>query len=229
MKSLIVVILILLFSVSSFGQVKTYEIPMSKIGDTSLWYKWEQEDFRKSGLPDLKLSKDSLHFRFANEIQSVEIWTNDFKTFNGTFMNHTTSVPCDNCLIKGKSKFYSKKYSLDAATAKGVYELFSQLSVFNIPTQDSIKGWSSGFDGEEFFIEYSTPSHYSFKEYWTPNAFKEIIKEAAAIDTLAIQLKTKLEMDLSFSTFIKNLPFGCYHYISYIVTCQETRPDFIMW
>ena len=131
---------------------------MYKVGDTSLWYKWEQRDFREGGLPDLTQSKDSLHFRFSTETQAIDIWTNDFKTFNGTFMNHTTSEPCDDCLIKGKSKFYSNKYNLDTAKARMAYDLFDKLSIFDIPTQDSIKGWDQGNDGEEFLIEHSTPT-----------------------------------------------------------------------
>lgn len=228
MRKLVLSILAIATFLLGYAQTKTCEIPRYKNGEVALWYTWTQENNTKAGLPDLTQSSDTLHFRFSTETQAIDIWTKDYKSFRGTFANHTTSEPCRDCLIKGKSKYYSRKYDLDSSTAREVYELFCKLSIFSIPNQDSIKGWTSGYDGEEFLIECSTPSHYSFKEYWSPDGFKNEIKEAALIDSLANQLKSKLEMNTSFYAFIDLLPSGTYHAGSYVVIWHNLNRDFII-
>ena len=228
MRKLVLAILIMIVLIEGYAQTKTCEIPCYKNGQVSLWYRWTQNNNNKAGLPDLSQTTDTLHFRFSTETQAIDIWTKDYKVFKGTFANHTTSEPCKDCLIKGKSKYYSRKYDLDSSTAREVYDLFCKLSIFRIPNQDSIKGWTNGFDGEEFIIEYSTPSHYSFKEYWSPDGYKNEIKEAALIDSLANQLKSKLEMNISFHAFIDLLPSGTYHAGSYILIWHNLNRDFII-
>jgi hypothetical protein len=210
------------------GQVKVCDIPKYKNGELSVWYQWTQNDTKRAGLPDLTQSSDSLHFRFLTETQSVDIWTNDYKTFSGTFANFTTSKPCTNCLIKDESKFYSRKYPLDTATSRQIYDYFGNLNIFKIPAQDSIEGWSSGCDGEVFSIEYSSPTHYSFKNYWTPSAFTDKIKYAADIDSLVHLLEEKLQMPISFAAFIDVLPLGCYSAGGYMITFRTFKKPFIV-
>ena len=84
MKSFIIIVIVSLFCLTTFGQIKTFDIPIEN-GDTSLWYKWKQRDIKQIDIPDLRTSSDNFHFRFWTEIQIVDIWTNDFKTINGFF------------------------------------------------------------------------------------------------------------------------------------------------
>ena len=207
MRKAVLISIILLVEQLSFGQGKRISIPSSGNADTSLWYKWQQERIIKTGLPSLINSSEKLHFRFSTETQAVEVWTNDFNVFNGTFANYTTTYEAN---LKPEL-FYSDKSHLDTATARKVYNLFHKLSVFSIPTDTKIEGWSAGSDGDEYLIEYSTPREYSFKEYWTPSYYKDKIKEAEAIFTLANQLEKLLKMSKSFSAFIHSLPYGSYH------------------
>ena len=221
-KNLIVIILFWLTCLSSFGQLRVHKIPTDG-SNTAGWYR------QQKGLPDLRRSSDSLHFRFSISTQDIDIWTNDYKTFYGTFANSTTGGACNNCLIKEKDKYYSLKSDLDPETARYVYELFSQLSIFDIPTMDSIKGWHHGCDGEGILIEHSTAGHYCSKVYWSPDGFKETIKEAAVIDTLVHQLRTKLDMYASQHAFLELLPPGCYSCGGFAIWCHNMWPDFIMW
>jgi hypothetical protein len=222
-RTFIPTLLFLLTVQTTFGQTKNISIPTYKNGDTSLWFKWQQEKYAKVGLPNLTNSYDSLHFRFSTETQAIDIWTADFKTFNGTFANFTTSSDPNKYKKENPpaDKFYSNKDKLDTATARQVYNIFNELSIFSIPTGDSIEGWHLGNDGDEYLIEYSTPTNYSFKEYWTPSYYKDKIIEAASIDSLAKQLETTLQMQKAFGLFLNTLPIGCYFSGSFFVTCTQ--------
>jgi hypothetical protein len=218
-QKIIVTAAVLLIATLCRGQTKQISIPMYGMSDTTLWYKWQQKSFEQIGLPNLATSKDSLHFRFSTETQAVDIWTADYKTFYGTFSNFTTSE--DNDKHPKPSKFYSNKTSLDTAISRKIYDIFRELSIFEIPTDASIKGWFPGNDGDEYVIEYSTPAKYSFKTYWTPSEYKDKIKEAELIYNLATRLEVVLEMRKSFGTFINTLPLGCYHSGSMFIMCTS--------
>ncbi len=226
----IVLIFALLLAVNPFcfGQAKSLEITKYPDGDTNFWYKWQQPKFNEIGLADLTKSTDTLHFRFSTETQVIDVWTRDYKSFAGTFANYTTKYHEQKVRNGGygrektkPNKFYSEKSPMDSATARKIYNLFTSLSVFNIPCDDSIEGWSSGNDGTTYFIENSTPTKYSFRTYWSPHSYRNKIKEALIIDSLAKQLEAILDMQAPFGTFIQSLPRGCYHAGSMMITCTQ--------
>jgi hypothetical protein len=218
------VLFLILLSSSVFGQTKTCVIPIMGNGDTTLSYKWQQGYALQMGLADLIKSNDSLHFRFWTETQSIDIWTNDFTIFKGLLSNYTRSIIEDK-IKKGittsqPGKFFSSFSTIDSATAKQVYKLFEENFIFKIPTGDSIEGWGNGLDGTELLIEHSTPTAYSFKEYWSPSAFKKI-KEAVTIDELSKQLESLLKMNESWAHFIDGLPIGCYYAGGIFHVCKK--------
>ena len=221
-NNIIVFFAVLFFSSVCEGQNKQIHVPIYQNSDTCLWFKWAQLDVSRAGLPNLTTSKDSLHFRFLTETQAIDIWTADFITFNGTIANFTTAYNSNKKSTSIKDgRFYSNVENIDTATCRKIYNIFTSLSIFNIPTDDNIPGWSSGEDGTTFLIETSTPQEYSFKTYWTPSVFKDSLIEAATIDTLAKQLQEVLRLEESFGAFISQLPIGCYHYVSYVIICRE--------
>ncbi|MBL7896607.1 MAG: hypothetical protein JNK50_15025 [Bacteroidia bacterium] len=216
-RQISVIVTFLLFGQHYFGQTKSIFVPIhrnssSYRADTSFWYIIQNNNFLKAELPDLKKSIDSLHFRFSTDIQAVDIWTTNFQTFHGIFTNFTTSYHHDPYKLDPRPEaFFSSKSNLDEKTAKEIYNIFNSLSIFSIPTDSRILGWESGNDGIEYLIEYSTPTNYSFKEYWTPYAYKKTIKEAALIDSLVQQLETNLQLAKKFKDFINTLPEGSYY------------------
>jgi len=62
-----------------YGQSKHISIPQYKNGDTTLWFKWQNERDDKLKLPHLISATDNFHFRFWTNGQAVDIWTNDNK------------------------------------------------------------------------------------------------------------------------------------------------------
>lgn len=206
MKQLIIIFfLFFILNNFSFGQIKTFDIPIEN-GDTSLWYKWKHRDIKQMDIPDLRISSDNFHFRFWTEIQIVDIWTNDFKTINGFYLNYTIKTTNNK---KNPTKIFFNKTSIDTVTARKIYNLLVDNLIFQIPSDYKINGWNQGDDGEEFLMEYSTKTFYTFKEFWTPSAYKDI-KEAIIIDDFTKKLKLILNFDENWNRFIHGLPRGCY-------------------
>jgi hypothetical protein len=177
MRQLSTTIIFLLSFFISVGQNKTVSVPLDFNGDTTHWYKWIQKYTSKNGLEDLSKNTDSLHFRISTMSQAIDIWTNDYKTFRGKV---TVFIKCTNS--KQLETYKTISINVDTLIARKIYNLANDNSIFTVPTDNKISGWSQGFDGIEVLIEYSTHNFYSFKQYWTPSVFKDI-KEAQAIDT----------------------------------------------
>jgi hypothetical protein len=224
MKRHLIVVLVLVGQIS-FGQSKNIQVPVYRQKDTTLWYIWTKENIQKIGLQDLTKTTQLLHFRFWTERQVIDIWTVDNTTFEGKFISYTKEYdPAKYKTNKPKpEKFYSKVDDIDTATARTIYQFAYNQRLFEVPFQDSVKGWSNGTDGDTYLVEYSTPTHYSFKDYWTPQIQKGI-SEAAIINTVDKFLKATLHMDTNWSLFIKGLPKGCYHAGSLFITCNKTKP-----
>ena len=157
---------------------------------------------------------DSFHFRFTDESQAVDIWTNDYLHFNGKFLNFTKTYN------QKTEKYYCQIIPLDTPTARYVYNLFLQFGISQIPTQDSIQGWQTGLDGGYYIFQYSISKNYHFKKYWSPDGFKNI-KEAVLIDSISGQLWKDLKFHERWSKFIELLPFGCYEYSDGLSSCNK--------
>jgi hypothetical protein len=204
------------------GQTKNSSIPTFNNGEVSFWFKYQQDNFQKSKLENLQTNVDSLHFRLSTQHQAIDIWTNDNIIFYGSLTSFTTDYDPEKHKKDNPKpdKFYSIKSSIDTFTAKKIYDLFNEQSIFDIPSGEKINGWNLGTDGEEFIIEHSTKTNYSFKEYWTPSVHRNKLKEAMLIDNLTKEISTILQMRQSFNKFIDSLPYGCYHTGSMTVACR---------
>jgi len=222
MKKLIFYTLTLLIITSycSLAQTKTVVVPLNRVHDTSLWYKWKKEECAWMKLPDLALTKEKVHFRFWEEVQLIEVWTDDYVHFAGRLVNFTEKEGHGVGTRRSAEYFYSKSTDLGPDTAKLIYDLFATNNIFNIPTQESIPGWHSGNDGEQFLMEYSTPDIYSFREYWTPSYFKQIT-EARVMTELVKRLEETLHIDARWGAFANQLPEGCYRAGELLMHCNQ--------
>jgi hypothetical protein len=182
---------IILSVMSAHGQMeKIISIPTFKNNknelDTSLWFKWKYELTKQINLKNLQISTETFHFRFWTDAQALDIWTVDNKTYFGTVTNYAQRY--DNKLLrKGVykiDKVFTNQISLDTTKARELFILIDTLSILSIPTDEKITGWQQGFDGEEFLIETSTPTHYNFKTYWAPRIFVDSLNEAKRIQRL---------------------------------------------
>jgi len=175
------------------------------------------------GLVDLTASQKVFYWRFWTETEAVEIWTDDQNTFQGKLSVFTTRsiVGTNEKKDPLQGKFYFTSNPISSEKAGRIHTLIQTLGVLSIPTEDSISDWQAGLDGITYIVETSTPTTYSFKTYWTPEVYKESVREAAVIDTLAKQLNTLASMGVHFSKFVRTLPPGCYHAGGMMLWCSE--------
>jgi hypothetical protein len=210
MKYTLIIFQIILISYAGYGQPKKIFIPKEVMKyDTAYWLNRIKEDSNTAGLPNLIKTGNLIHFRYSTDVQSVDIWTNDHKSFYGLFANFTSGNSYKREKKKLPREFYFNVKPIDTGTAKQAYILFQSMNIFQIPSCDSIKGWERGLDGMDYEIEYSTPQSYSFKYYWSPDA-EGNLKEAVAMDTLISKMEQLLKMRQTFDYFIYCLPAGVY-------------------
>jgi hypothetical protein len=189
--------------------IPTYKNYKNEI-DTSLWFKWKHDLAKQINLKDLQTSTDTFHFRFWTDVQAIDIWNIDHNLYFGTVTNYAQRYD-DKLLRKGIykiGKVYSNQVTLDSSKARLLFNTIDKLSIVAIPTDDKINGWRQGFDGEEFLIETSTPTHYDFKTYWTPRIFADTLKEAKQIQTLVDYFYTDLKIYNYYQKL--KLPEGSY-------------------
>jgi len=158
--------------------------------DTILWFKWKSKLAEQVNLKDLKLASDTFNLRLWTDIQAIDIWTTNHNFYSATITNYAQRY--DETLFRNGvytiDKVFSNQIVLDTSKARQIFTLIDTLAIASIPTDDKIKGWQQGFDGEEFIVEVSTPTQYNFKTYWTPSVFLDTLIEAKRIQTLVERL-----------------------------------------
>ncbi|MDR6564378.1 MULTISPECIES: hypothetical protein [unclassified Arcicella] len=224
MKQILTSLLLSLVSLCS-AQIKTSSIPMNENGNKSFYFEDKQDIFQKTKLENLQTSLDTLHFRLSTENQAIDIWTNDYNVFYGSLTHFTFSytLPKNKKSIQKQDRLFSIKSTIDTSTAKHIYNLFNEKSIFNLPSEEQINGWNLGTDGSVFAIEYSTKTNYSFKNYWTPSHYRNKLIEAMLIDDLTKEISNVLQIKQSFDNFINSLPLGCYQKGSMHIICRTKK------
>lgn len=189
--------------------------------DTTTRYTWFKESVLKLRLNDLMESSESLHFRFWCKNQVIEIWIDEQNTFRGNLVSYTSKYDPNAYLNPGrKEKILTKKVAIDTVVAKRIYEQAMDITLFDIPAQNKIKGWKQGVDGYSVSLEFSSPLKYSVKYYWSPD-FQVAVPEAKLITEFEAFLESIVGMREKWTTFIDALPKGCYHTGGLAVVCNS--------
>lgn len=192
-----------LISQISFGQSKTIQI--SAAG----WYPRIKELTGVFNLKNLTTSAEPFHFRFWTEIQVVDIWSTNNKTFQGKLIYYASESGEGRAVQDTIERIHSHIAPIDTGTARMIYQYVTQQQLFTIPMQGCFTDWIYPCDGTIYFIEYATPVLYSFKDYYLPEI--QIFKEAKVIVNVLRYLQQTLNMDNDWRTWVKTLPKGCYN------------------
>lgn len=185
---------------------------------------------QREKLPDLKISTDTFHYRFGNEIYAFDIWTNDFIHFEGrAYYWAETSRNRDS---KGNTisiRHYSTNEAISDSAAKQLYMFLLATNVLNIPTRDSIKGWQCQdcLDGENIFTEEKTGGKYKLKKYYSPYSYRNV-PEALVIDSLHKYIVSLLNARYNWGRFINTLPQAEYYAGGFAVT-YSNGPTYKAW
>jgi hypothetical protein len=167
----------------------------------------EYKAFLKSlQLEDLPQSTDSLHIRFSTEGQIVDTWTKDGISFKGLIKNY--AYPNNDQKQKRRAKIFFNTRYIDSAVARAAFTLVQ--SIERIPTEDSIKGWSQGFDGALYSFERSTRHTNRVTSYWSPDAQDSNLVEAKIVQHCVDSLYSLLKLQKVYDSFIYGLPLGAY-------------------
>lgn len=224
MKTVLQMLLMCLLTITAYGQnTKIINIPRYKNGDTTHWFKWQNERNDILRIAHLISSTDTFHFRFWTNGQAVDIWTDDYKTFYGLLTNFTDSYePYDMKKQKRKpSTTFSNQVQLDTSLARKSYNLIKVIS--SIPSQDSINGWGLGFDGISYHFETTTPTYYTFKSYWTPTAQDSNLIEAKQIQKFVENIYELLNLKAEYDKFFTTLKPGSYTSDHFIIRIKLTE------
>lgn len=201
-----------LLTTFTYGQVKkTIDIQTYKNGDTTLWYKWHYELCGQLKINKLISSSDTFHFRFWQDGQALDIWTTDYKTFQGQVTNYIKKYNPNKWKKENPkpNKVIANKINLDTGQAREAYNLIIEYSILTIPTDEKIKGWSHGKDGIAYQIEISTTNSYVFRSYWMPAAQDSLV-EAKKIQAFVDKINSQLKLRELYTKLIKTLPNGRY-------------------
>jgi hypothetical protein len=208
--------ILVLTALMSFGQDKIWS------GDTTFWYNLRSDEWKKVGIEEIANSQNLLRTRISTFNKIVEIWTEDDSIFHG--MQVLYFATADLNYVKGPF-YYSKREMLNKDTAKLVQQLILDYKVHELPTQDSIMGWGYNriiyTDLDQYFIEHSTVSSYSFKTYDDPSVYKSI-PEAARFAEFLNELNTLLGQQLKLDYFFNSLPNdNCYSVGCSLIKCKK--------
>ncbi|MES2064858.1 MAG: hypothetical protein V4456_23275 [Bacteroidota bacterium] len=184
------------------------EIPINTKGDTSFWYKYNADLIRKFGLIDITKESDKFYFRVWHHAQTissiVEIYQTEDSISRSSVTFFTKEIVPEN--ENATNRYFFKTYVLE----NNLFTRGELTEVNIIPSEESIKGWSQGFDGVVYIIENLEGGNYSFKSYWTP-AVQGDLKQAIYLKKFFNEIFDLTEIKGLFSAFIKLIPFEMYN------------------
>jgi hypothetical protein len=187
------------------------------------WYNTGTGKYQVLPAGDIKTSSNrfTLKISFTNYI--LEISPSKDNQLAGHLIVFTSSYQEGD--YNGRfSQNYFTEHTVSSDTARMVYDLFTREGIERIPTDKDIAGWSYGFDGITYNVETTINGNYSKKTYWTPSAFKEI-KEAVILDHFFSNIKSTLQLQAKWDSFLSNLPRGkAYRYGSMMVVRVADYP-----
>ncbi len=198
-------------SLSLFGQNKILKLPEIEKSDSitlANFTEWENETCSEFNI--LKFSTDTTYeeyYRISEGRQIIEVYKIENKYYGQVISLIHTYVEF-NKRKKKKSKLLFQNHIITADTAKQIFEKFNELN--NVPDQKDIEGWSNGFDGRTYTIEYANKQEYLLRNYWTPKVQSDSILYKAEILNLIDYIYVELNFYEYYERFIQTLPAGDY-------------------
>lgn len=213
MKTIAGTLLIIIFAIQAFAQGENIDIPVNQRGDTTFSYKWNQDLAKELGLANVANSQSDFYFRIWHHGQVlshvIDIRSTNDSTYKAIITLYTKEF-IDNTKEEPTNRIFSKNTELNSVTGSRLHKLIQSQKINSIPSEDSIAGWSRGFDGDTYTIEFADKNRYSFKSYWTPAAH-DSLKEATLLRDFIYDLNKIVEMGLRLSAFSSEVPFECYN------------------
>lgn len=213
MKRVAGILFILILATQAFAQDRHMNVPVDQKGDTTFWYKQNQDLTRELGLANVADSQSNYYFRMWHHGQvlshAIDVWSTNDSTYQAVITLYTKEF-VDNSKEDPTSRIYSKRIKLSSGIGARANELIKLHKIDSIPSEDSIAGWSRGFDGDAYTIEFADKYSYSLKSYWTPTA-QDSLKEAILLRGFIDDLNRTTGMEQRLLAFSSEVPFECYN------------------
>ncbi len=208
---------ILSFNISAGQELKTVNIFENQYN--KITYKLFQDKLDFFSLNNIENSNSENIIRFWNTSNCIQLEkSKNFISGKIIFVIQNS----DN-----KLEFLRKEISLSENQINEILKIIADYKLDQLPTEENIKNWKTGFDGHLYEIELLINKKYQFKSYWTP----EIQDNPEG--KLLVNLKNNIEKIVNisnlFKEFISENKFPCYKYygtsysICTIYTKKETR------
>jgi len=170
--------------------------------DTTYWIKNHIQTLNQMRVEPLYVSDNKVIFRYFDGFRLVQLVEDDNQriTSEAHFILQEYLSP---------GRIYTSKAKLSEEFTKEIINLLDDLSINQIPSDKYIDGWNGGHDGITFFFETWNKNEYSFKTYWTPQAYDDI-KEARLIEYFISLLLANDELEAVKEKFMKHQPFDVY-------------------
>ena len=201
MKALFI-ILGLFLSFSCIGQKRNLHPE-----ESTFWRDSRLEYCEKFSLDSIHKTQHKWYFRVWTKKQVIEIW----KEANGKTSGKLTNWVGEHTSYDEEptNRFYHKVKELDSIEVYQIDSLIQSSGIKNIPDDEKIEGWSHGFDGITYHIEYAIPKDYYFKSYWTPKA-QDSLPEAIVVQSFINSVIDIVDGVHQWQLFEATIPFECY-------------------
>jgi hypothetical protein len=201
----LLVFLVLILTVESIAQRREAHIPKGAGTDTTTMYIYQQELCKKLGLREVLHDTCNDHVRLWWDTKVVDVCKNGYDV-TAQLIRWTEEITLSNEPPTGR--VFKQILSLDAKALQ-IDSLIHQSKINDLPDQSEINGWSQGFDGTAYMIEYTADSAYYFKWYWSPDAQKGI-REAVVVKQFMDGVMAIVETPEGQQQFTASIPFQCW-------------------
>jgi hypothetical protein len=201
MKIRFTILLLITIVTSAIGQDKI----LSSDSDTAFWFKYYKTYRNKIGLEATDKIDSKFYFRFWDGSKVIELRQKEDKYIG------TVTFLLQQYKKNKEGRLYFTKNILTDKTTNLINELLTKYRISELPTDKQINGWDGGLDGIIYITEFADPDQYSFKNYWTPEIYKDKIPEAKMLIDFITQLNEIEELRLIGKKFMNRQPFSSWY------------------
>lgn len=183
--------------------------------DTIYWQNYYGAIFKQAGVTPIKSTDNESTFRFWDGKKLIEIRdSKDSVTATITFfvkeyVEKTNKERKDK--KRKEDRLYFRSWRLAAETTTKLKNSIQINRVNEIPTYRQIIGWDSGHDGRTFIVEYANKEMVSYKSYWSPDIYKNKLKEAMQLTSFIETINEIDEINIIQQKFMNMQPFGTWY------------------
>lgn len=187
-------VLFQIITLNLYGQFNN-SFDLTKDSDTLHYFKYEKPIREKLNL--IKPEESKNFFRFSSSKYYLELSED-----SNRYIFYADEI------WEGKKtgEVFISEIILVESQVKEILQLADSLKINNIPSDNQIEKWRSGFDGITYKFEIKNKNSYSFKYYWTPTS-QEKFEESDKINFFITKIDKIIKYLENSEKFRKEIPY----------------------